>query len=266
MTEVRLWFLRGMFLILAAFLSSALVWSSDEGSHMPPLMNSNSNTVNLEVTYFYHALKLVEWKEEDLPPVKEPVKCMIVGKDHFGFRDRLSFVFAESGVNIAGRPIEFVSLGSMDKALQLTKTDSTVMLLVALESVAGEWGPNQFPSARFSCLRSKCKILEKRGDVLLKFDSQPGQAGQPPESPLLRFDARFQIIAVQKIFQVVNGTASGLKKIDFDYSKDAVRKDTSLSFAPFEDETLNLRRDPGFFFSKHRKKGFDPDISFPVSL
>ena len=60
MTEVRLWFLRGMFLILAAFLSSALVWSSDEGSHMPPLMNSNSNTVNLEVTYFYHALKLVE--------------------------------------------------------------------------------------------------------------------------------------------------------------------------------------------------------------
>ena len=46
-----------------------------------------------------------------------------------------------------------------------------------------------------------------------------------------------------------------LKKIDFDYSKDAVRKDTSLSFAPFEDETLNLRRDPGFFFLSIVRKG-----------
>ena len=166
---------------------------------MPPLMNSNSNTVNLEVTYFYHALKLVEWNEEDLPPVKEPVKCMIVGKDHFGFRDRLSFVFAESGVNIAGRPIEFVSLGSMDKALQLTKTDSTVMLLVALESVAGEWGPNQFQAFQVSCLRSKCKILEKWHDALSSsIHNRVKICGQPQKSPLLRFDARFQIIAVQK--------------------------------------------------------------------
>ena len=211
MTEVRLWFLRGMFLILAAFLSSALVWSSDEGSHMPPLMNSNSNTVNLEVTYFYHALKLVEWKEEDLPPVKEPVKCMIVGKDHFGFRDRLSFVFAESGVNIAGRPIEFVSLGSMDKALQLTKTDSTVMLLVALESVAGEWGPNQFPKRSGFLVYGQSAKFSKKGVTFFSSSihnrvklsvnlRRARSSGLTLGSKLLQY---------KKIFQVVNGTASG---------------------------------------------------------
>ena len=81
MREVRLWFSRGILLILAVFFSSASVWSSGKESHMPPLMNSNSHTVNLEVTHLFHALKWVEWKEEDLPPVKKPVKCMIVGKD-----------------------------------------------------------------------------------------------------------------------------------------------------------------------------------------
>ena len=34
--EVRLWFSRGMILILAVFFSSASVWSSGKESHMPP--------------------------------------------------------------------------------------------------------------------------------------------------------------------------------------------------------------------------------------
>ena len=147
--EVRLWFSRGMILILAVFFSSASVWSSGKESHMPPLMNLNSHTVNLEVTHLFHALKWVEWKEEDLPPAKKPVKCLIVGKDTFGFCDRLSFVFAESGTGIAGRPIDFVPLGSMDEA-SACETDKTVMLLVALESVAGEWGPTSSQASGFS--------------------------------------------------------------------------------------------------------------------
>lgn len=44
-------------------------------------------------------------------------------------------------------------------------------------------------------------------------------------------------------------------KSDFDYSKDAVGKETSLSFSPFADETLNLIRDPGFFFLSIVRKG-----------
>ena len=162
-------------------------------------MNSNSHTVNLEVTHLFHALKWVEWKEEDLPPAKKPVKCLIVGKDTFGFYDRLSFVFAESGTGIAGRPIDFVRLGSLDEALELAKTDKTVMLLVALETVAEEWDPLFFQSVRGSRLRSKRQILEKRRDVFLTFDPQPGQAfGQPPKSSLLRLDSQFKIARVQK--------------------------------------------------------------------
>ena len=74
---------------------------------------------------------------------------------------RSTFFRLRRSVNIAGRPIEFVSLGSMDKALQLTKTDSTVMLLVALESVAGEWGPNQFPLLRFFVYGQSAKFSKK---------------------------------------------------------------------------------------------------------
>ena len=146
--EVRLWFSRGMLLILAVFFSALSVWSSGKESHMPPLMNSNSHTVNLEVTHLFHALKWVEWKEEDLPPAKKPVKCLIVGKDTFGFCDRLSFVFAEFGAGIAGRPIDFLPLGSMDEALELAKTDKTVMLLVALRPLPKNGSPLFFLSVR----------------------------------------------------------------------------------------------------------------------
>ena len=125
-------------------------------------MNSNSHTVNLEVTHLFHALKWVEWKEEDLPPAKKPVKCLIVGKDTFGFYDRLSFRLCQSGTGIAGRPIDFVPLGGLDEALELAKTDKTVMLLVALEAVAEGMGAHSFSKASgVSRLRSKRQILEK---------------------------------------------------------------------------------------------------------
>lgn len=161
--EARLWFSRVMILILLVFFSNASVWSSDKESHMPPLMNANSHTVNLEVIQLFHALKCVEWKEEDLPPAKKPVKCLIVGKDTFGFFERLSFVFAESGLGIAGRPIEFVSLGRMDEALELTKTDSTVMLLVALESVAEDWESTLFPKRPGFLVYGQSAKFSKKG-------------------------------------------------------------------------------------------------------
>jgi len=208
--EARLWFSRGMILILAVFFSSASVWSSGKESHMPPLMNSNSHTVNLEVTHLFHALNWVEWKEEDLPPAKKPVKCLIVGKDTFGFCDRLSFVFAESGTGIAGRPIDFVPLGSMDEALELAKTDKTVMLLVALEAVAEEWEPTLFPkrpgflvygqSAKFSKKGVTFYSSSVHNRVKLSVNLRRARSsGLTLSSKLLQY---------KRIFTVDNGTAS----------------------------------------------------------
>lgn len=209
--EARLWFSRGMILILAVFFSSASVWSSGKESHMPPLMNSNSHTVNLEVTHLFHALKWVKWKEEDLPPAKKPVKCLIVGKDTFGFCDRLSFVFSESGAGIAGRPIDFVPLGSMNEALELAETDKTVMLLVALETVAEEWEPPLFPKRPGFLVYGQSAKFSKKGvtffsrsihnRVKLSVNLRRARSsGLTLSSKLLEY---------KKIFTVDNGTASG---------------------------------------------------------
>ena len=208
--EVRLWFSRGMILILAVFFSSASVWSSGKESHMPPLMNSNSHTVNLEVTHLFHALKWVEWKEEDLPPSGKPVKCLIVGKDTFGFCDRLSFVFAESETGIAGRPIEFVSLGSMEDALELAKTDKTVMLWVVLEAVAGEWEPTLFPKRPGFLVYGQSAKFSKKGVTFYSHSihnrvklsvnlRRARSSGLTLSSKLLEY---------KRIFSVDNGTAS----------------------------------------------------------
>ena len=127
-------------------------------------------------------------------------------------------------------------------------------------------GPHSFSKASGgSRLRSKRQILEKRRSVFLKFGPQPGQAfGQPPSS-LLRLDTQFKIARVQK--DIHRGQWNGFRSLerDFGYSKDAVGKETSLSFSPFADETLNLIRDPGFFFLSI-KKGFDSDESSSASL
>jgi len=209
--EVRLWFSRVIILILVVFFSNASVWSSDKESHMPPLMNANSHTVNLEVIQLFHALKCVEWKEEDLPPAKKPVKCLIVGKDTFGFFERLSFVFAESGLGIAGRPIEFVSLGRMDEALELTKTDSTVMLLVALESVAEEWEPTLLPKRPGFLVYGQSVKFSKKG---VTFYSRSIQNRVKLSVNLRKARATgltlsSKLLENKRIFSVDNGTASG---------------------------------------------------------
>ena len=209
--EARLWFSRGMILILAVFFSSASVWSSGKESHMPPLMNSNSHTVNLEVTHLFHALKWVEWKEEDLPPAKKPVKCLIVGKDTFGFFDRISFVFAESGLGIAGRPIEFVSLRSMDEALELTKTDSTVMLLVALESVAEDWESTLFPKRPGFLVYGQSVKFSKKGVTFYSrsIHNRVKLSVNLRKARATGLTLSSKLLENKRIFSVDNGTASG---------------------------------------------------------
>ncbi len=209
--EARLWFSRGMILILAVFFSSASVWSSGKESHMPPLMNSNSHTVNLEVTHLFHALKWVEWKEEDLPPAKKPVKCLIVGKDTFGFFDRLSFVFAESGIGIAGRPIEFVSLRSMDEALELTKTDSTVMLLVALESVAEDWESTLFPKRPGFLVYGQSVKFSKKGVTFYSrsIHNRVKLSVNLRKARATGLTLSSKLLENKRIFSVDNGVASG---------------------------------------------------------
>ena len=209
--EARLWFSRVMILILVVFFSNASVWSSDKESHMPPLVNSNSHTVNLEVTQLFHALKWVEWKEEDLPPAKKPVKCLIVGKDTFGFFDRISFVFAESGLGIAGRPIEFVSLRSMDEALELTKTDSTVMLLVALESVAEEWEPTLLPKRPGFLVYGQSVKFSKKGVTFYScsIQNRVKLSVNLRKARATSLTLSSKLLENKRIFSVDNGTASG---------------------------------------------------------
>ncbi len=209
--EVRLWFSRVMILILVVFFSNASVWSSDKESHMPPLVNSNSHTVNLEVIQLFHALKCVEWKEEDLPPAKKPVKCLIVGKDTFGFFERLSFVFAESGLGIAGRPIEFVSLGRMDEALELTKTDSTVMLLVALESVAEDWESTLFPKRPGFLVYGQSVKFSKKGVTFYSrsIHNRVKLSVNLRKARATGLTLSSKLLENKRIFSVDNGVASG---------------------------------------------------------
>ena len=176
------------------------------------------------------------------------------------------FVFAVRDESIAGRPIDFVRLGSLDEALELAKTDKTVMLLVAtLEEAVAEMGPHSFKASGGSRLRSKRQILEKRRGRFLKFDPQPGQTfGQPPKSSLLGLTLSSKLLEYKDIHRGQWNGFRSPRNSDFDYSKDAVERDF-LSFSPFADETLNLIR-IWLLFSKHRKKGFDSDESSSARL
>ena len=165
-------------------------------------MNSNSHTVNLEVTHLFHALKWVEWKEEDLPPAKKPVKCLIVGKDTFGFCDRLSFVFAESGKVLLPVGPLILNFGQLDDALRFAKTDKTVMLLVALEAVAEEWEPTLFPKRPgFLVYGQSAKFLEKSMTFFSFSIHNRVKLSVNLRRFLLRFDTQFEITRVQKDIQ-----------------------------------------------------------------
>lgn len=159
----------GIILVLGVLLSGTSEGSSVNEAHMPPLEKSKPKMVNLEVTHLFHALKWVKWKEEDLPDAGKPMKCLIVGEDPFRFKERLSFIFAESGDGLAGHPIEFLSFGKMSEALTFSKTAPDVMILVALDSTADEWMPSQYPQRPGFVVYGQSDKFRKQGMTFSSF-------------------------------------------------------------------------------------------------
>ena len=106
---------------------------------------TQSRMVNLEATYLLHVLKLVQWSDKDLPAMDKPVKCLIVGPDKTNFLERFDFLVSESNITISGRQITVHRVEKMNDALDLAHRDSAVVLIVALESVIGQWNKSMYP-------------------------------------------------------------------------------------------------------------------------
>ena len=106
---------------------------------------TQTRMVNLEATYLMHILKLVQWREQDLPATDHPLKCLIVGEDRTNFLERFSFLLAESNATVSARNITVHSMGEMKEALILAHRDKSVVLIVALESTADQWNKSMYP-------------------------------------------------------------------------------------------------------------------------
>jgi hypothetical protein len=113
--------------------------------NMGVLEKTQSRMVNLEATYLLHVVKLVQWSEEDLPSKDNPVKCLIVGDDKTSFTDRFSFLVSESNTTISGRKVTVHGVVKMKDALDLAQRDKGIVLIVALESIVGEWNKSMYP-------------------------------------------------------------------------------------------------------------------------
>lgn len=201
----------GIILVLGVLLPRTSVGSPVNEAHMPLLEKSKPKMVNLEVTHLFHALKWVKWREEDLPDVGKPVKCLIVGEDTFRFKERLSFVFAESGNGLAGRPIEFLSFGKMGEALAFSKTAPEVLILVALDSTADQWMPSQYPKRPGFVVYGQSEKFRRKGMTFCSRKEgnrikltinlkRAGSSGVSLSSELLQRNT---------IFQIENSRASG---------------------------------------------------------
>jgi hypothetical protein len=159
----------GIILVLGVLLPWTSVGSPVNEAHMPLLEKSKPKIVNLEVAHLFHALKWVKWREEDLPNVGKPVKFLIVGKDDFCFGERLSFVIAESETRIAGHEIQFLNFEKLDDALRFTQNDSSVMILVCLDSIAGEWTSDLYPNRRGLIVYGQSDKFRKQGMTFFSF-------------------------------------------------------------------------------------------------
>ena len=106
---------------------------------------TQTRMVNLEATYLLHVLKLVQWKEKDLPATDHSLKCLIVGEDRTNFSQRFSFLVSESNATVSDRNITVHSMGEMKDALALAHRDKSVVLIVALESAADQWNKSMYP-------------------------------------------------------------------------------------------------------------------------
>jgi len=106
---------------------------------------TQTRMVNLEATYLLHVLKLVQWREKDLPATDHSLKCLIVGEDITNFSERFSFLVSESNATVSDRNIIVHSMGEMKDALALAHRDKSVVLIVALESAADQWNKSMNP-------------------------------------------------------------------------------------------------------------------------
>ena len=106
---------------------------------------TQTRKVNLEATYLLHILKLVQWREKDLPAADHSLKCLVVGEDKTNFTERFSFLLSESNATVSDRNITVHSMGRMQNALALAHWDKSVVLIVALESVVEQWNKSKYP-------------------------------------------------------------------------------------------------------------------------
>lgn len=106
---------------------------------------AQARMVNVEATYLLHVLKLVQWNDKDLPAKDKPVKCLIVGQDKTSFLERFGFLVSESNVTLSGRQITVHGVEKMKDAMDMAHRDSAVVLVVALESAAGQWNKFMYP-------------------------------------------------------------------------------------------------------------------------
>ncbi len=106
---------------------------------------AQARIVNVEATYRLHVLKLVEWNDKDLPAKDKPVKCLIVGQDKASFLERFGFLVSESNIRLSGRQITVHGVEKMKDAMDMAHRDSAVVLVVALESAAGQWNKSLYP-------------------------------------------------------------------------------------------------------------------------
>ena len=138
--------LRIILQVLCCLQASFLPWPLEvRAGNMGNFEKAQSRTVNLEATYLLHFLKMVQWSDKDLPAEDKPVKCLIVGQDKTCFLDRFAFLVSESKTRISGRKITVHGVEKMKDALLLAQKNKAVVLIVALEAVAGEWEKSMYP-------------------------------------------------------------------------------------------------------------------------
>ena len=105
---------------------------------------AQARMVNVEATYLLHVLKLVQWSDKGLPAKEKPVKCLIVGQDKTTFLERFDFLVSESNVTVSARKITVHGVEEMKDAMDLAHRDNAVVLVVALESAAGQWNKSMY--------------------------------------------------------------------------------------------------------------------------
>ena len=132
--------------VLCYLQGSFLPWSLEvRAGNMGIFEKAEARMVNLEATYLLHVLKLVQWSDKDLPEKDKPIKCLIVGQDKTSFLERFAFLVSESNTTISDREITVHGVGKMKDALDLAQRDKAVVLVVALESVLGQWNKSIYP-------------------------------------------------------------------------------------------------------------------------